>query len=204
MSWKVLEIVAGIFTAVGTVSVAVLAIWGDYFRYKYAGPALELRLNDERGNRITRPDGSFSYYFHLQITNHRQWAPAKDVRVLVDQIARRGPDASFLPEPLVYPVWLYWTPANVNQPLRTIFNIEMCDLGFLDQKADRFKIAAAVAPAGSQLFVVANGAIRIRIVASGQSGTSKPLFLEIAWDGRWPITRDEVQKHLVVKEISSL
>ena len=36
MCWKVIEVIAAVFTAIGTVSVGVLAIWGDFFRYKLA------------------------------------------------------------------------------------------------------------------------------------------------------------------------
>ncbi len=184
--WKVVEVIAVVFTAIGTVSVAVLAIWGDYFRYKFAGPQLELSLNDPGGQLVSRTDQTFAYYFHLKIRNRRPWSPAKDARVLMEQIARRIPDGSFFPEPLVYPAWLSWTPANSGQLLRTIYDTETCDLGYLEQKADRFRLSTGSAPSGSQPFVLANSPIHIRIAASGQNATSKPLFLEIAWDGKWP------------------
>src|SRR5580692_9696195 len=42
MCWKIVEVIAGVFTAIGTISVAIFAIWGDFFRYKLAGPQLSL------------------------------------------------------------------------------------------------------------------------------------------------------------------
>jgi hypothetical protein len=41
------------FTAVGTVAVAILAIWGDWFRNRFAGPKLELSLRPSLGDLNT-------------------------------------------------------------------------------------------------------------------------------------------------------
>jgi hypothetical protein len=203
--WKTVEVVAGVFTAVGTVAVAVLAIWGDFFRYKFAGPQLGLSLNDSRGDLTPRANQTQAYFFHLKIRNRRLWSPAKDVRVLLERIARRGPDGSFFAEALVYPLPLAWTPSELGDFQRTITDTETCDLGFLDQNADRFRLSTLIIPNKLQGWVRAGEAIHIRIVASGQNATSsKPLFLEIAWDGVWTTDRDEMQKHLVVKEITAL
>jgi hypothetical protein len=205
MYWKVAEVITGVFTAIGTVAVAVLAIWGDFFRYKFAGPQLELSLNDLRGNLTPRTNGTHTYFFHLKIRNRRVWSPAKDVRVLVERIARRGPDGSFFAEPLVYPVPLAWTPSELGDFQRTIADTETCDLGFLDQNAEAFKLSVLFAPGNFKGYVRADRAIHVRIVALGQNVTSsRPLFLEIAWDGRWTTDRDEMRKHLVIKEIAAL
>jgi hypothetical protein len=205
MCWKVIEVIAEAFTAIGTVSVAVLAIWGDFFRYKFAGAQLELSLNDPRGDLTPRTNGTQSYFFHLKIRNRRLWSPARDVRVLLERIARRRPDGSFLTASLVYPLPLVWTPMEVGDFQRTIADIETCDLGFLDQNADRFRLSTLVTPNNFQGYVRANDAIHVRIVAAGQNATlSKPLFLEIAWDGVWTADREEIQRHLVIKEIPAL
>jgi len=205
MCWRAVEVIAGVFTAIGTVLVAVLAIWGDFFRYKLAGPQLELSLNDASGDLTPRTNGAQTYFFHLKVRNRRLWSPAKDVRVLLERIARRGPDGSFFAEPLVYPLPLAWTPSELGDFQRTIADTETCDLGFLDQKPEAFRLSVIIAPGNFKGYVLADSAIHVRIVASGQNATSsKPLFLEIAWDGHWIADREEMRKHLVVKEIDAL
>jgi hypothetical protein len=205
MCWKVVEVIAGVFTAIGTVGVAVFAIWGDFFKYKLAGPQLTLSLNDPRGDLTARANNTQAYFFHLKVRNGRLWSPAKDVRVLLDRIARRRPDGSFLVETLVYPLPLIWTPMEVGDFQRTVSDIETCDLGFLDQNADRFRLSTLVMPNNVKGYVRSGEAIRIRIIASGQNTTSsKPLFIEIAWDGVWSANKEEMQNHLVVKEVASL
>ncbi len=205
MCWKAIEVIAVVFTAIGTVTVAVLAIWGDFFRYKFAGPQLELSLNNPRGDLTARANQIQAYFFHLRVRNRRLWSPAKDVRVLLERIARRRPDGSFLTESLVYPLPLAWTPSELGDFVRTIFDTATCDLGFLDQNVKQFTLSTLITPNNVHSYVAADSAIRVRIVASGQNATSsKPLFLEIAWDGSWTANRDEIQRHLVVKEIASL
>lgn len=205
MFWKVIEVIALVLTAIGTVSVAVLAIWGDFFRYKFAGPQLELSLNNSRGDLTARANARQAYFFHLRIRNRRAWSPARDVRVLLERIARRRPDGSFLTEPLVYPLPFVWTPMELGDFQRTVADVDTCDLGFLNQDADRFTLATLITPNNFHGYVRANDAVRVRVVASGQNVTSsKPLFLEIAWDGIWTADRDEIQKHFVIKEIAAL
>ena len=45
-----------ILVALGTVAVAVLAIWGDWFRDKLASPKLILKLKSRRGSLTHRQD----------------------------------------------------------------------------------------------------------------------------------------------------
>jgi hypothetical protein len=205
MCLKIIEVIAAALTAIGTVAVAVLAIWGNFFRYKFAGPQLELTLNNPRGDQTPRANQTLAYFFHLRVRNRRLWSPAKDVRVQLVRIARRRPDASFLVEPLVYPLPFIWTPMELREFERTITDTETCDLGFLDQNADRFMLSTFIIPNTLKGFVLSGEAIRVHIVASGQDGSSSaPLFLEIAWDGVWSADRDEMQRHLVVKPIAAV
>jgi hypothetical protein len=199
-----IEAVATVGAAIGTVVVAILAIWGDFFRFKWAGPKLLLSLDDPRGNLFPRANGMRAYFFHLKVKNRRLWSPAKDVRVLVERAARRKPDGSFGLVPLVYPLPLAWTPRELGDFLRTVFDTEICDVGFLDQNSDRFVLATLFTASNFQNFVVANDAIRLRILALGQNAMSKPLFLEITWYGNWTADRDAMQNHLVVKPIEEL
>jgi hypothetical protein len=204
MCLRIVELIAAVFTAIGTVAVAVLAIWGNYFRYKFAAPQLQLTLNDSRGDLTHRSNQRQAYFFHLKVKNKRLWSPAIGVRVQLERIARRRPDGSFLVEPLVYPLPLIWTPMELREFERTITDTETCDLGFLDQNADKFILSTLITPNKLQGFVGQSDAIRVHIGASGRDGSSsKPLFLEIAWDGIWTGEREEIQKHLVVKAIAS-
>src|SRR2546425_6370564 len=83
MHGAILENSAAVFTAIGTVAVAVLAIWGDWFKARLAGPRIRLALRDARGDLTVRANGKKTIYYHVTVTNQRTWSPAKAVRILV-------------------------------------------------------------------------------------------------------------------------
>jgi hypothetical protein len=204
MHWHAIEAIAAVGAAVGSIFVAVFAIWGDYYRRKWAAPQLSLSLNNSRGDLFPWANGKRAYYFHVKVKNRRVWSPARDVRVLIERAARRRPDETFVLEPLVYPLPLAWTPRELGDFQRTVFDTEICDVGFIVEDADKFRLSTLITPSNFQDFVTAGDALRVQIVASGQNTLSKPLFLEIRWDGKWVADKDELQKHLVVKPIEGL
>ena len=51
-------------------------------------------------------------------------------------------------------------------------------------------------------YVDANKKIRVEVIAIADNGFSKPLLLEIAWDGNWNDDAAEMGRHLVVKEVN--
>lgn len=205
MCLRIIEVIAAVFTALGTVFVSVFAIWGNFFRHKFAGAKLELSLNNPLGDLTARTNGTHTYFFHLKVRNRRRWSPAKGVRVQLERIARRRPDMSFRIEPLVYPLPFVWTPMELGDFERTIADTETCDLGFLDENADRFILSTFAVPNNVQTYVRRDDAIHVQIVALGQDGSSsKPLFLEIAWDGVWTGDKSAIEQHLVVKPIAAL
>jgi hypothetical protein len=44
--------------------------------------------------------------------------------------------------------------------------------------------------------------MRVYVIASADNFESKkPLVIEIAWDGKWSDKKDEMQQHLIIKEV---
>jgi len=198
-----IEILAALLTGIGTILLALVAVWGDLIRYWLAGAQLNVRLNDSCGNFGERGDKKKACYFHVIVRNRRLWSPARDVRVRIEQLKMRQPDDNYIPVSLVYALPLWWTPKELQDIQRTIATQETCDLGNLVEGEDRFRLATAYSPLNVQNYVKAGEAIRVRIVASGQNVTSSaPLSLEIAWDGKFPTSKDDVPKHLVVKQVA--
>jgi hypothetical protein len=193
---------AQVFAAIGTVSVAVLAIWGDWFRSMLAAPRLELRLRDRRGNLTLRGDGTSTVFYHLIVNNRRRWAPATHVRILLTRYEKRLPDGRYLPEPLVAPLQLTWAFPQFHELLPTIATTDTCDLGFLDQGAEQFHLSLYISPNNFAGFLRPGDAMRVHLVARADNAETEPLMIEIAWDGQWSQDMDQLQRHLTVREIS--
>jgi len=190
------------FIAFGTVAVAILAIWGEKFRPR---PKLEFKIHDARGDLTKRQNGQQTIYYHVGIENKRRWALARRVRILCTSISKRAPDGSFVKEPLVIPLQLNWINPSFHELLPNIYSNDISDLGSLDENSNHFKLSLYFYPNNFRGFISANEAIRVSLIATADNFTSKsPYNLEIAWDGKWSPNLEEMQKHLVIKEVGKL
>lgn len=196
------DTLAAVFTAVGTVAVAIVAVWGDWIRSTLAGPKLTLRLRDAIGDLTNTTDGGRRLYHHLIVENRRHWSPASAVRLEVTGVARRRPDGSFFPEPLLLPLQLMWAFQAFHELLPTIAERATCDLGWVEEGSGRFRLSTFFTPNNFNGSVSAGESVRVTLRASAHNGQSTPLVVEISWDGQWSANLTDMQRHLVVKEVS--
>lgn len=194
-------------TALGTVAVAVLAIWGERVRSWLAPPKLSLEAHNLRGNAniLTTADGkpvAKVMYYHLKVVNKRPWLPVKNCRVLLKGISRRGPDNIFHPLPLVVPHQLVWAPASFAPILATITREHVVDLGLIIEGENAFKPALYSTPNNFDGFVKAGEAVQYEfaVEADNYSSDTYQVF-EVAWDGIWETEPEKMEKHLRIREV---
>jgi hypothetical protein len=200
---ETVEILAVAFTAIGTVAVAVLAIWGDKVRDWIAGPKLQLALRDAHGDLNTRGNGTRTIYYHLTVTNQRSWSPAKAVRILVVGVSKRRPDGTYFPEAVIAPLQLTWAFPEFHELFPTIATSDTCDLGHLDEGAGRFALSTYITPNNFRGHVASGEAMRVQIIASAHNfHSARTLVIEVSWDGQWSIDREEMQRHLVITDVT--
>ena len=96
-----IEVIIEVFVATGTIAVAVLAIWGEWFREKLGmRPKLQFRVRDTKGTLTSRQDGRRVIYYHLFVENKRPWVLATGVQVMITQIWRQAAGGNFKAEDL--------------------------------------------------------------------------------------------------------
>lgn len=207
MSYRLINTVASVFTAIGTVAVSVLAIWGDRVKDYILGPRLALSLVSAGGDLTTRNTGGRIYYYHLRVVNGKRRIPAHGVRVVVQGLSQRTPGGIFVQHPVVYPLQLSWTPAEPGEVERTIVHDSTCDFGFIDQEGDIRPFCPAIprVPNNFPGFVAKDECVRFEVVATGQNVFSpRPTVFEVSWDGQWTENQEEMKRHLVIREVPSL
>lgn len=193
-------------TALGTVAVAVLAIWGERFRSWLAPPRLSLEPHNFRGDpNILTADGkpiARVMYYHLKVVNKRPWLPVRNCRVLLKGISRRGPDNIFHPFPLVVPPQLVWSPASFAPVLATVTKEHIVDLGLVIEGKDAYTPALYSTPNNFAGYVRTDDAVRyeLAIEADNFSSDTYQVF-EVAWDGEWKFVPEEMEKHLRIREV---
>lgn len=199
-----LDSAAAWFTALGTVGVAIMAIWGNWVRARFAAPKIELSLRDTRGDLTVRSDGLKEIYHHVTVRNRRRWSPAEAVRVLVVGLAKRRPDGSYMAESLVTPLQLTWAFPTFHELLPTIAGApDTCDFVALDERSGQLRLSLYILPNNFRGFIKGGQAMRATLVAAAHNAKSEPLVLEVSWDGQWSADLEEMQRHLVIKEVTT-
>ena len=208
MDWN---LIIGGLAAIGTLMVAVLAIWGDWFRNKFASPDLTIMPHNFRGNLTTiyfmaggqaTSNSIKAIYYHIKIVNKKKWVTVKNCRVLLTDMHKKGPDGLFHRLPLVVPLQLVWTPAELAPILQTFCDQEICDFGRLLEGTNAYQPTLYGIPNNFMGSVKSNEAIRftLKIMAENYISEKKWVY-EVAWDGIFSDNMDIMERSLIVKEI---
>jgi hypothetical protein len=187
------------FIAFGTMAVAVLAIWGDWFRSKFAPLKLTLTLHTPKGDPTIYASGTRAMFFHLRVVNQRRWLPAQNCRVMLVGLSRRDPSGLFQPVPLSFPVQLVWTPLEFTPPVITLLREHILDFGYVEEQGDKFIPRLYATPVNFRGYVGPNEAVRFQLKIEATNFTSPIYAIEVAWDGVWSFVPDEMGHHLPIR-----
>lgn len=196
--------------AIGSFAVAIMAIWGDIIRSRFIGPKLKLFPHNLEGNPTTltefdankRPIKQYqAYFYHLIVKNSRAFISAKNCRVILKQIHRRGPDGEFHPEKLVVPLQYTWSPAEWSPALQTVAKEEVLYFGRISE-GDSFIPTFYITSVNFKGLVKANESIRysLQIVADNFVSSKLQIF-EVSWNGQWGKTSEEMKKNWLSKKL---
>ena len=180
-------------TAIGTIAVAIVAIWGDWFRAKFASPKVRLVVQDMRGDkRFVNPHGEFpianpqkAIYFCLRVENRRPWLTAKNCKVRLRAVHRRVPDGQFCREPLVVPLFYKWSPASYEvSDVQDIKHDAILDFGRIIERDDKFEPTLDGTSSNFNMFVKADEVVRysLQVVADNFVSPKSQVF-EVEWNG---------------------
>lgn len=190
-------------TAIGTVAVAIMAIWGDKIRDFIAGPYLVVEPRNFRGELTKYNDGRPAIFYHLSVKNKRHWSPARNVRVLLIGILKKKADGSFYRVNTFVPQQLTWSPSESHQLFPTICKEDIVDFGRV--VPGDFRICIYTTPNNFEGYIETNSTIRVElaIVADNFYSRKHDIF-EISWDGTWTEDLEEMATHLVIKQIKKV
>lgn len=188
--------------ALGTIFLAIVALWGHIIRLRWFGPKLHLTLKNPKGEVSMFSDGVVSRYFHLRVWNERRATPAHNIRVVIKSIYQPSADGTMSQTPLSGPLQLAWRFQGSNPQFQTIGAESICDLGYL-RKGEDFKLSTFIHHISFDPIVKKGQKIIAALVALSDEGESNELKLGISWDGKWCDDSDEFVKHMVVKELDN-
>lgn len=181
-----------------------------------AHPELRLMLFSAKGERTRwghTSDAPVSYIYHVRVNNEGEQA-AHAVGVKIIRIDKWSEAGGHTTEELPSPVKLRWSRPQADPCALDITagDFETCNLGYIieedrrawgqRQRAYRFELNPCVDPwpPNFQGFVYPAERMQVQIVAVAGNARSDVLSIEIAWDGEWGHTAEEMQHHLAVNE----
>ena len=188
--------------AIGTIAVAVMAIWGDWVRSKLTRPNVAIEGRSLRGDVAKFPNGARAIFYHLQVRNRRGWSPARNCRVLLTTLHRRGPDGQFRREPMPVPFQFIWSPKEFSGTLQTVTDHTVLDFGLVVEGSDRFTPSLYVIPYNFPGYVKRGEAVRYTLQAVGDNFASELVTYEVAWDGEWSDNLDMMAGHLTIRRVT--
>lgn len=204
-TYNLLVLITQILVALGTIAVAIVAIWGERFKSWFASPKIVLSLNNPKGELTKYGSGERTIYYHILVKNSREWSPAQNVRVMCVGISKRRPDGKFSEEYLAAPDQLAWRFPQFHELTPTVISSDICDLGSVDEKGGIFRLAQYIYPNSFKGSITANSAMRVSLVATGSNFLmKKPCVIEVSWDGKWSSDLEEMKTHLVIKAVANL
>jgi hypothetical protein len=194
-----------IAVAVGTVAVAILAIWGDQVRHLFGlGPSLHVLLDDPEGESIAIAEGGGrstpARYYHVRVKNTHRWSQADNVRVVIVALSRPAADGTLAPEPLSGPLQLMWRFSAFHPNYSTVGPDDIADLGFM-KKGKAFILTPFVTPANFRGSLAGSERLQVVVQAIADNAESKPIAIDVSWDGEWRDDATDMAKHLVVKQV---
>ena len=198
-------------TALGTIAVAVSAIWGDRLRSRFdpleltmikptpmADPTTFSIFSPLTGSPPGTP-GTRVMFYHLTVINRRRWRAAENCRVMLVGITRRDPANIFQPMAMPVPMQLVWAPAEITPPSITITREQVLDLGFIVENDKNFIPRLYSTPNNFQGYVGPNEAVRYHLQIEAVNFTSPIYVVEVAWDGQWSYDPTAMERHLPIR-----
>ena len=202
MCQSTVALVIEALVAAGTIAVAILAIWGEWFRSRLAPPKLTIRPHTLQGDPTRTSEGKPVMYYHLKVVNQRPWLAVTNCRVLLMGLSRRGPDGLFHSVPMAVPLQFVWAPAETTPTVITLVKEHILDFGLLMKDGTRFVPALYSYSNNFQGYIHANEAVRFHVgIDATNFASSRYQVFEVAWDGSWSYVPSEMSQHLRFREV---
>jgi hypothetical protein len=197
--------IINLLTAIGTISVAILAIWGDWVRSRWAGPKLTLVPHDNfRGTFMPRKNNAGVIFYHLKVVNRRYPVNATRCRVMLKTMKRADKDGIFKEVHLACPLPFVWSPSEISPPCITVGRDQVLDFGRIEEGSNHFLPQLHLYTGNFGGYVYANEAMRYGLEIESDNFISPRLqVFEVKWNGKWSEDPDRMSENLQIREVTT-
>lgn len=181
-------------TALGTILVTILAIWGDRIKKILFRPELKIVIEDYY-KEVGTYNAGVAWYYHLVIINKKKHNPAQDCKVLLKRvIASDGTEKK-----IQFDVSFIWSPSDKTNETETIFQSKAIDFVVLTNENIVIPCLTRGISFDRKELINPNEKVRFEIQAVANEISSKPQTFEVFWkEGLWP---SENIEPIIIKEV---
>src|SRR5208282_1172182 len=139
-----------------------------------------------------------AFWYHVQVDNETRWNPVTELYIFLLSIEEKDASGVFRA------VWqgrapLTWRHEANQQPKKIGYTSE-CDLCHILQNPRQVRLSPIFKGQLRECYTE-NFQIAVTLQARGLEAESNSLRIEISWDGNWSADKEELSRHLVVKEV---
>jgi hypothetical protein len=199
------NIILQIITALLTLIVGFIAIWGDRIRSRYSPLRLKIEPQNLKGELTTwynGPNTGKVYYYHLKVVNKSNWQLAKHCRVLLTGMYKKDSKDSFVYTEFNALHPFEWTPAEDVKEYVDITDSHVFDFGRIYENVNSFKVATRRYPNNFKGILMPNEIIRycLKIDAVGFRQEKDQIF-EVTWNGQWSDDEEIMKNNVKIREV---
>jgi hypothetical protein len=199
------NIILQIITALLTLIVGFIAIWGDRIRSRYSPLRLKIEPQNLGGELTTWHNGPNSgkvYYYHLKVINKSNWQLAKHCRVLLTGMYKKDSKGLFVYTEFNALHPFEWTPAEDGNEYVDITDSHVFDFGRIYENVNSFKVAIRRYPNNFKGILMPNETIRycLKIDAVGFRQKKDQIF-EVTWNGQWSDDEEIMKNNVKIREV---
>ena len=184
-----------------TLIAIIIAIWGERIRQIWTKPRLSISLHEPGFTKTT--SGIKGWYYLISVTNDRQSSPARNARLLLTRVFKKGPDGSWQEQRFSGPTQVCWQFPKRKPLYPTVGPEELSTFGSLLENSDALELALYWYPNNLEPKIPPNEPTRLEFKAVSDIAESKALVIEVAWDGRWVEGAKEMRDHCIVQEVTT-
>ncbi len=189
--------------SIGSIIVAIVAIFGPAIQNVIFRPKLKLRLRSSLGEKTKTSSGVIQIYYHLEVFNEKNVNPGKNVRVFIKEVWKNSKRMSW--EEVFHSGWLQlrWQFSNPYDSgiSKEIGQAYVCDFGVIDSQG--FRLLTYVCPNNFSGYLDCEGELKVTVIAQGDNAKSNELKLKIRWDGKWDENEKIMERNLIIEDITS-
>jgi len=177
----------------------VVAIWGERLRQSFSSP--KLRISLESPALTSCNDGHQGWYYILCVKNERSSSPATNVQVLLTRVLKPTPEGAWEEQKFSGPVPVMWRWPQIQPPYETVGPDKWATFGYVIANTQDLVLQLYFRPNNLPPSISPNDATRLEFCAVSDTGRSKPIVVQVNWDGGWAEDADEMHSHLTVQSV---